>query len=374
MKKTFLMITMLLLSLVLIACGGDNGGETEKIRFYLWNADGSYPQGFEEVVNTFNEGAGKDLNISLDFSFDTLDDYKTQLNLTMSANQDTYDVVFDAGWIYLNVFANEGYYYDLSSYFNNSAYPGLKNAFQEDFINNNLWNNGVYGIPLTETFGEIAVTYLRKDWREEAASDITWEKPASISTLDVEASDLSNGVDSFEEMEYYLYWVKDNKPGITPALSNSDATWGAWDIISGHQMPTKSAADFVNAGIKKDIMIKPGVTADAYIRNEEVMAVNIGSYLNPTSADGISEFPAGFNTGDDLWQENYLIARRWAEDAIISPNVLTTNDSDAQFRAGNGGAVVQSIGQFASVEQALKTNNANAELEIFVHNIALREK
>lgn len=372
MKKVFLVLTLLVMSLVFVACDEPNGG-TDDVRIYLWNGDGVYPTGFQEVVDTFNNGAGQELGVKLDFKFDTLDDYKTQLNLTMSANQDNYDVVFDAGWIYLNDFANKGYYYDLTSYFNNNNYPGLKKAFQPDFIENNLWNSGVYGIPLTETFGEIAVTYIRKDWRVEAANDTTWTQPEGVAVGVTEAN-LQNGIDSFEELEYYLYWVRDNKEGITPALSNSDATWGAWDIIDGHLIPAKSAADHVNAGIKTDIVIKPGVTASAYIRNSEVMAVHIGNYLNPNVADGLSEFPAGFNTGDDSWQTKYLIAKRWADDEIISKDVLTTNDSDAQFRAGNGGVVVQSIGQFASVEQALKQNVPGAELEIFVHNRALREK
>ena len=82
------------------------------------------------------------------------------------------------------------------------------------------------------------------------------------------------------------------------------------------------------------------------------MAVHIGNYLNPNAADGLSEFPAGFNTGDDSWQTKYLIAKRWADDEIISKDVLTTNDSDAQFRAGNG--ICCSIyWTIASIEQAL---------------------
>lgn len=377
MKKRFLacaLATLTTLSLCATSCGGKQGG-TDTIRFYLWSADGGEPAGFSEVLDTFNEGAGKKLGVELSFAFDTQNDYKQKLNFAMASGQDQYDVVFDAAWIYLSEFAKKNYYYDLESYFNNDKYPGLKKAFDSDYLNRNKFNDGVYGIPLTETFSDISVAYIRKDWREACAQDTSFIKPSGIATSTVTASDLVNGIDNFDELEYYLYWVKANKDGkIVPALSNNDATWGAWDLANTHRLASKTAEDYVNAGIKTNILVRTGVEAKAYIKRGQVTAVSIDDYLDPSATDGLNAFPDGFNGTDAKWQEDYAITRRWKENGIISASVMGTTDASAQFEAGMGGAIVQSISNFSSVESRLKAEFPNAELEIYVNDPAIRDK
>ena len=349
-------------------------GGTDTIRFYLWSSDGGQPAGFAEVLQTFNEGAGKDLGVELAFSFDTQSDYKQKLNLAMASGQDQYDVVFDAAWIYLSEFAKKDYYYNLEGYFNNNAYPGLKKAFDKDFLDRNKFSGGVYGIPLTETFSDISVAYIRKDWREQCAADGSFTKPSGIATSSVTAADLADGVDSFDELEYYLYWVKANKEGVVPALSNNDATWGAWDLANTHELAAKNAKDYVDAGIKTNILVRTGVEAKAYIKRGQVVAVSVDNYLDPSASEGLNEFPEGFNGEDPKWQEDYEITRRWKEDGIISASVMGTTDADAKFEAGMGGTVVQSISNFSSVEARLKAQFPEAELEIYVNDPAIREK
>lgn len=375
--KSLLLILLIVLTFTITACGKNKPNkkqENTEISIYLWSADGATPKGFDEVVKHFNDNYGKELGLTVKFSFDTQDDYKTKLNLNIAAKKDDYDMVFDAGWIYLNDFAKKEYYYNLQEYFTSSSpYKGLVNNFQSSYLQSNLFNNGVYGVPLTETFGEISVAYIRKDWRIECANDVTWEKPQSISSSSVTNIDLNDGIDNFDELEYYLYWIKDNKKEATPILSNKDATWGAWDIINTKDLPSKSAKDYVNNGIKTDIKLSPNVTGKAYIKNGQVIAATVTDE-NPNSENGLSVFPAGFNETDSAWQDQYTIARRWATDGIISANVLNTSDADAQFRSGIGGCVVQTINNFNAVESQLKSVNPDAELEIYVNNIALREK
>lgn len=377
MKKRIMACSLAVMSafsLLGASCNGKKGG-TDTIRFYLWSADGGEPAGFSEVLQTFNEGAGKELGVELAFSFDTQDDYKQKLNLAMASGQDQYDVVFDAAWVYLSEFAKKGYYYDLEGYFNNNAYPGLKKSFDTDYLNRNKFNNGVYGIPLTETFSDISVAYIRKDWREECAEDTSYTKPSGIATSTVSASDLANGIDNFDELEYYLYWIKDHKEGVVPALSNKDATWGAWDLANTHELVSKNAKDYVDAGIKTNILVRTGVEAKAYIDGRgQVKAVSIDNYLAPSTSEGLNEFPSGFNGIDSKWQEDYEITRRWKENGIISASVMSTTDSEAKFIAGMGGTVVQSIGNFSAVEARLKAQFPNAELEIYVNDPAIRDK
>ena len=378
MKKKFMacaLAAVAAFSTMATACGGDdNKTSSSDIRFYLWSSDGAKPAGFDKVLDAFNNGAGKDLGVKLSFAFDTQGDYKQKLNLAMASGQDQYDVVFDAAWIYLSEFAKKDYYYNLDSYFNNEQYPGLKKSFNESYLNKNKFSGGVYGIPLTETFSDISVAYIRKDWRVECAADNNFVKPAGISTSTVTATDLSDGIDDFDELEYYLYWIKANKEGVVPALSNNDATWGAWDLANTHELAAKNASDYVTAGIKTNILVRQGVEASAYIKRDEVLAVSINDYLDENTTEGLKDFPAGFNQIDSKWQEDYEITRKWQRDGIISADVMSVTDADSQFEAGTGGTVVQSINNFSAVEARLKKNNPGAELEIYVNDPAIREK
>ncbi len=362
------------------ACGG--GGEKPKtptgdLSIYIWNDDGTTPDGFDDVLQYFNDHYASDLGFKVKFKFDTQSDYKQNLNLAMAAGQNSYDIVFDAGWIYLNDFAKKKYYFDLSDYFKaGSGYDGLSTAFSQTYLNNNLFSGGLYGVPLTQTYGEISVAYLRKDWREACAADATFTMPAGKLTgqKQVTRTDLEDGIDTFDELQYYLYWVKQNKPEATPCLSNNDATWGAWDIINSREQPTHSAQDYVNAGIKQEIKLTSEITATAYIRRGTVEAAYINDVEDPNSEKGMKAFPSGFNTTDTTWTSNFELARRWAEDGIIDKDVLQVTDSDARFKAGTGGCVVQTINNFSSVEAALKQANPGAELEIFVNDYTIRNK
>lgn len=356
-----------------LACSTKDNSDKDasKIRFYLWNSDGKAPAGFDEVVKQFNDTSGKDLGFELSFKFDTQSKYKEQLNLSMSAGEKNYDVYFDAGWMYLNQFSQKGNYHDLGEYFNNSNYPGLKKAFSQSYLNNNKFAGKNYAIPLTETFGEIPVAYIRKDWREEAANDTTYVKNDSIKTSSVTNDDLKDGIDNFDELEYYLYWVKDNKAGVVPALSHKDGSWGAWSLISTDKIPSKTPAQEINAGIKTNIYIGNDYTAKAYIENGEVVAVHIP---NAKEEDGLNLFPAGFNVDNPEELEYFLKARQWQQDKIIDPDVMTEDEPNKKFEIGLGATVVQTIKNFANVEAELKANNPEAELEIYVANTALREK
>ncbi len=377
--KRFKLLSVMLAAVIAAGCAGltgckDKNSGSDAIRFYLWSDTGSTPAGFDEVVETFNEGAGKELGLQVQFSFDTQSDYKQKLNLSIASNQNDYDVVFDAAWIYLSEFAKKDYYYNLESYFNNDEYPGLKKAFSAEFLENNKFSGGVYGIPLTETFSDISIGYIRKDLRERCAADTDWTKPSAIASYNVTAADLDDGIDNFEELEYFLYWVKENTTGIVPALCNSDATWGAWDLINTRVLPSISAKQYADAGIKTGILIRQGMEASAYIRNGEVMAVDIADYLDPAASGGLNEFPSGFNVSDSKWQEDYTIARRWAEDGIISKDVMSTTDSQAKFLAGMGAVVVQTINNFGQVERQLAEQTPGATLEAYINDYAIREK
>lgn len=75
------------------------------------------------------------VGVALDITWIEHADYKDKLNLEITSGND-WDLVFDASWVQLKNLAPEGYYADLSSYFNNpDEYPGLAKAFSEEVMN-----------------------------------------------------------------------------------------------------------------------------------------------------------------------------------------------------------------------------------------------
>ena len=387
MKKIIKNILILVVTLLTVMCRVSCGKKTEsypnKIRFYLWNADGLMPTGFEEVLKEYNEKYAKDNGgLELEFKFEaTQDTYKQNLNLYFSAQKNNYDVVFDAQWILLERFSQTGYYYDLSKYFNNDNYLGLKKAFSEDFINNNKYNNGVYGIPITESFGDIAVTFIRKDWRVLCASDTTWEKPSDLANNPTNASDLSDRIDNYNEFEYYIYWVKAHAgqgsipSNVVPIICNNDGAYSAYEIISGREARSVLPKDYYNNGIKTDILINSGgLSGQVYIdeRSGEAVAADV-SNLNPSVTNGRNSFPAQFQSEDTSWQENYEIVRRWNVAGMMG-DVSNETEAYAKFKLGLAGSVIQSIDNFNEYEAAIKTQDSNAELEIFIHDTDIRNK
>lgn len=72
--------------------------------------------------------------IHLNFSYVAGGDYKDKLTMAMVAQED-YDLMFCGSWHGLSTFIQQGNFADLSGYFNNDQFPGLKSAFSEDFVN-----------------------------------------------------------------------------------------------------------------------------------------------------------------------------------------------------------------------------------------------
>ena len=92
--------------------------------------------------------------IHLNFSYVAGGDYKDRLTMAMVGQED-YDLMFCGSWHGLSTFIKQGNFADLSEYFNNDAYPGLKAAFSEDFVEamtsyirqeDGTYKTGIYGL------------------------------------------------------------------------------------------------------------------------------------------------------------------------------------------------------------------------------------
>lgn len=106
-------------------------------------------------------------------------DYKDKLTTAMIGQED-FDLMFCGGWHGLSSFIQDGNFADLSSYFNNDAFPGLKNAFSEDFVQamtsyirqeDGSYQKGIYGINLATFYEDSRGFMYREDLRKKYNCD-----------------------------------------------------------------------------------------------------------------------------------------------------------------------------------------------------------
>jgi len=376
--------------------------ETLKINAITWDAVSAIPLGFQEVLDYYHANYADKLGIDLEFKFNTYGELTTRLDLDIAAKTADYDITFDSTWIRLNEFAKgsgEGsYYYDLKDDFAMWYYTGLQRAFTDDYKKLNYVAGGLYGVPQNDAaFGAMAVVYLRKDWRERAAQDTSWTIPSSILAPDGTAtkkkmSDLADGIDDHEEFQLYLYWVKDRAgtswtangknysipAGVVPYGMDNTGAYGAYNVIATQDKPSPTFQQFVDAGIKPDILLNssPTLVGTAYINRDEVVAAGI-QYERPGAPNGQSDnYPQGFTEQNPLWQKYYNEMRRWFTDGIISANVqaLESPAGEQAFKGGNAAAFSQTLNGFESCESAVRQSTDTGEVEVYIFNPTERDK
>lgn len=158
----------MLTALTLAACGGgsENDGDSGKtagsekkvsgklefddpgtIKAYFFNEGNN----IDKVLKKFEEETKDTLNTKVDFNWTT--DHKQEMPLKYTAKEQV-DLTFDAYWQNLAKNKSDGVYADVSGYFENDAYPGLKKAFPSDLLDLVREEDGaIYSIPLVQING-----------------------------------------------------------------------------------------------------------------------------------------------------------------------------------------------------------------------------
>lgn len=117
--------------------------------------------------------------IHLNFSWVAGGEYRDKIN-TLLIGQEDYDLMFCGSWHGLPTYIQEGDFADLSAYFNNDAFPGLKAAFPEDFVEamtsyirqeDGSYQKGVYGINLASYYEDTRGFLYREDLRQKYNCD-----------------------------------------------------------------------------------------------------------------------------------------------------------------------------------------------------------
>ena len=180
MKKFLAMILTLALCVSMLitpACA-----ESE-LKIYLFGE----AQNMDKVLDKFYAESG--LDVKLNIIWNTGADHREKLPLLIG-NEEPCDLVFDAYWMNLATMIKQDMYADLSSYFNNDEYPGLKAAFSESYLAQVTEDDGaIYAIPFTQAANDIQCIFYRADLAEKYG--IT--------------------VDSTESLEAFFKAVKENE-------------------------------------------------------------------------------------------------------------------------------------------------------------------
>lgn len=316
---------------------GEKPLEPMDVTLFLW---GDKPNQMDDILAEFKTRTKDELNMNFNINWAPQSDYPNNIKLKLSAGENV-DMCFDAPWMNMNTFIMQGNYRDLTSYFHNDQYPGLKAAFNEEFMSNNLMGeNGdkVYGIPLTQTFGGASFVYLRGDLREKYGLD---------------------PIKTQEDFEAYMAKVVENEKTMIPFVMKKDNAYGASGVINS-EYQLKDLVAKSEAGMW-DVELAPGVTATLYIKDYKIVDCVLAG--EPSSAKSV--LPEPFNKTD---LKNAKDVRTWYEKGFIEKDVITREDAQGTFTSGKAASFCWDIAQYNATLSALEASIPEAKLEIFNYN------
>ena len=318
MKKTFqrflALAIVLMMALSMAAIASADTSETRTIKILH---KGAKPDGWDAVYEEYLNRTRDTLNIELDINWVEHSDYKEKLNLEITSGGD-WDLVFDASWIHLKTLAAEGYYADLSEYFNNpDEYPGLAAAFSEDTMKANTWFGKMCYIPLFETYGNgIPVIWYRQDWANE------WGV---------------GDIDSYEKLEQYWQAAIDN--GIIGYSCTSARGFFQIKSIRGEAYPGSA-----QAGIQ--MFSAGGLNVWFYVQDNAIV-----SYAVEGAGDeAFQNFPEGWNY--DFAAKRYDTFQKWQQAGYIDPDSMSSTDASTPFNSGLSASGVGTLDDVEGVKTA----------------------
>lgn len=258
----------------------------------------------EKVLAKYEEMTADDpimSKIHPNFTYVAGGDYKDKLSMALVAQED-YDLMFCGSWHGLTTFIQQGNFADLSSYFNNDAFPGLKSAFSENFVDamtsyilqeDGTYMKGVYGINLASYYEDSRGFMYREDLRKKYNCDpITDEDSlfAFVKTVAENEPDMIGvSLSNFFRLDSPWYSAKhDNVYTQDNVNVLGDQTW----VYVGLSEDGKTVLNAVVAGDSEEEFAKmpEGYQYD-FITEYTVERTKWNPYLNPSrgSTDAVEK-------------------------------------------------------------------------------------
>ncbi len=359
MKKTLKRAGALLLTgamaVSLAACGGSgtssagtssagNSGNASgapaetTLKIYMFGQ----AEGFDKVVEKFEEETKDTLNIKLDIIWSDSQTHREKIPLMM-ANQEEADLVFDAYWMNLSTMHNQGAYASLNEYFNNPEYPGLQAAFDEDYLAQVTDADGnIFAIPFTQAAEDIPIIAYRKDLADKYGITI----------------------DSNESLEAYLQAVQaDIDAGALQMVApfgvggTRGFYWLDHDIYEKRESNVFSI-DSSAYGI--------GMEMEAAVSEDGKTVLGVATLGDPDEA--YAAFPAPYNTNTRTDRAVNKLTK-WAQ--YSQPDAQTEDDPKTNlFYAGKVAAIEGNISGYTDYANAVEA--LGGELGVYVYTEGMR--
>lgn len=359
MKKTLKRAGALLLTgamaVSLAACGGsgtssagtssagDSGSASgapaeTTLKIYMFGQ----AEGFDKVVEKFEEETKDTLNIKLDIIWSDSQTHREKIPLMM-ANQEEADLVFDAYWMNLSTMHNQGAYASLNEYFNNPEYPGLQAAFDEDYLAQVTDADGnIFAIPFTQAAEDIPIIAYRKDLADKYGITI----------------------DSNESLEAYLQAVQaDIDAGTLQMVApfgvggTRGFYWLDHDIYEKRESNVFSI-DSSAYGI--------GMEMEAAVSEDGKTVLGVATLGDPDEA--YAAFPAPYNTNTRTDRAVNKLTK-WAQ--YSQPDAQTEDDPKTNlFYAGKVAAIEGNISGYTDYANAVEA--LGGELGVYVYTEGMR--
>lgn len=290
-------------------------------------------QNYQKVIDKFEKVTESTLKTSLHFEFAS--NIKQEVNLRLAARDDI-DLIFDASWVNMDQNIKDGMYADLTDYFNNNSFPGLKKVFTPDLLEEMKSPDGrIYGIPYYWDYKPLECLYIRGDWREKYGVPVV-----------IDNDTLKQYLDAVQEHSGEL--------GIESAIGLSDR--GYYHFIQNWSARNEQGI-FNISGVSVSVLLDMD-------RSELVDVGMLGDLEHDYSVWPDKDNP--FNT------DVLNVAAAWG--GYVNEDSVTAPDVRERFANGMYGATEGGFEHYVELMQKLAAYDPNAKLEYFLYDDGIRNQ
>lgn len=180
--------------LSLAACAPAGGGSTAGPADLLGILPGDEPKGWAEVKEAINKKLEADLGITYTPEFIPWSNFSEQTLLKFTSGEN-FDTALEARWLHLDRLLADGALADLTELWDSGKFPELTASIDQRFVDYSKYKGQLYVVPQVTSFAGVAGFGLRQDLVEKYGLD---------------------KVTNFQELEKFLYDVKQNESGLIP--------------------------------------------------------------------------------------------------------------------------------------------------------------
>lgn len=288
----------------------------------------------DKVLDVYYEETKDDpvlSNVDVNISWVSGADYIDKLSLAVTAQEDI-DLMFCGGWQGLDGYVKDGSFKDLTAYFGNDSYPGLKAGFSDDLLVANSYEGRIIAVPLTECAYDIRGVIYREDLREKyGCAEIT----------------------DWATYEEYLKTMKEHL--------DEEGLVVPWGVSAQQGLGQMVDSNFFEARRNNILSYTAGMTFQAAISDDGKTVLGVTTIGDDDAM--FADFPAGF-------QENFIDAEYekipyWIENYCNTDCVSTQDDIGSMFEAGMYAATYSTLTEWVTRSNSMKTTFPEAKLGFF---------